>query len=199
LGRNTRAEDLAEDWTLTHEMVHLAFPNMQSKHLWIEEGLATYVESISRFKIGLRTEESIWHEWIVSMPQGQPEEGDQGLDFTRTWGRIYWGGALFALVADVETRRVSHNRAGLRQALQGIVEEGGSMKTWWSITQAFAIGDQSTQTHVLSDQYQRMRAAPAPVDLDDLWKQLGVRLENGRVVLDDNAPRAAIRKSILRD
>jgi hypothetical protein len=199
LGRETRAEDLTEDWTLTHEMVHLACPNMASKHLWIEEGLATYVESISRFKIGLRKEESIWLEWIQGMPQGQPKEGDRGLDFTPTWGRVYWGGALFALVADVEIRRVAGNGVGLRKALQGIVEAGGNMKTWWKITQAFTIGDRATQTHVLSAQYERMRAAPEPVKLDELWVQLGVRLENGRVILDDNAPQAALRKAILRD
>ena len=199
LGRSTRAEDLADDWTLTHEMVHIAFPNMQPSHLWIEEGLATYVESIARYKIGLLDERSVWNEWFQSMHQGQPEEGDRGLDFTRTWGRVYWGGALFALVADVEIRRVSNNRAGLRQALQGIVDAGGTMKTWWKITDAFAIGDRATKTDVLSLQYQRMRAAPAPVNLDELWKQLGVRIENGRLILDDTAPDAAIRKSILKD
>ncbi len=199
LGRNTRAEDLADDWTLTHEMVHLAFPNMQPSHLWIEEGLATYVESIARYRMGLVTENSIWFDWVQSMPLGQPKEGDRGLDFTPTWGRVYWGGALFALVADVELRRASDNHVGLRQALQGIVNAGGTMKTWWTITQAFAIGDKATQTPVLIPQYRRMRAAPAPVNLEELWQQLGVRIENGRVVLDEHAPRAAIRKSILRD
>jgi len=199
LGRSTRAEDLAEDWTLTHEMVHLAFPNMKPSHLWIEEGLATYVESIARFKMGLRTETSIWFEWVQGMPQGQPEEGDRGLDFTHTWGRVYWGGALFALIADVEIRRASNNRMGLRQALQGIVDAGGTMRTSWTITNALTIGDRATHTNVLGNQYQQMRAAPAPVNLEELWTQLGVRIENGRVVLDDNAPRAAIRKSILRD
>jgi len=199
LGRNTRAEDLVEDWTLTHEMVHLAFPNMAERHLWIEEGLATYVEPIARFKVGLRTEESIWSEWIQSMPLGQPQDDDRGLDFTPTWGRVYWGGALFALAADVEIRRATGNRRGLRRALQGIVNAGGTMTKWWSITQAFAMGDRAAQTDVLSAQYQRMRAAPAPVNLNDLWVQLGVRFENGRVVLDDHAPQAALRKAILRD
>jgi hypothetical protein len=199
LGRDTRAEDLADDWTLTHEMVHLAFPNMAPSHLWIEEGLATYVEPIARYKIGVRTEKSIWLEWIQAMQQGQPKEGDRGLDFTRTWGRVYWGGALFALVADVEMRRKSGNRTGLRQALQGIADAGGTMKTWWTITDAFAAGDRAANTDVLSKQYQRMRAAPAPVNLDEIWSQLGVRIENGQVILDDRAPQAALRKAILQD
>jgi hypothetical protein len=199
LGRGTRAEDLADDWTLTHEMVHLAFPSLARTHHWLEEGLATYIEPIARFKAGLRSEESVWHEWLQSMSQGQPEEGDRGLDYTHTWGRVYWGGALFALVSDVEIRRASSNRQGLRHALQGILNSGGTMAVTWTITDTLAMGDRATQTQILSVEYQKRRAAPAPVDLDQLWANLGVRLVNGRVVLDDRAPWADIRQRILRD
>ena len=199
LGRQSKPDDLAEDWTLTHELIHVAFPNMKRQHLWIEEGLATYVEPIARFKMGLISEESVWYEWLHSMAQGQPEEGDRGLDFTPSWGRVYWGGALFALVADVAIRRETNNRVGLRQALRGIVDAGGSMSVWWSITDAFAAGDRATQTHLLMNEYKKRRADPAPVDLDSLWTNLGVRLENGHVVLDNQAPWAASRRAILRD
>lgn len=199
LGRHATAEDLAEDWTLTHEIVHVAFPNMARTHLWIEEGLATYIEPIARFKVGLRTEQSVWYEWMVSMPQGQPKEGDAGLDHTRTWGRVYWGGALFALVSDVEIRRQTKNRRGLRHALRGIVDAGGDMKSWWTISKALTAADEATQTNVLMTQYEKRRAAPEPVDLEALWKNLGVRVEPGKVVLDDTAPWADIRRSILRD
>jgi hypothetical protein len=34
------------------------------------------------------------------------------------------------------------------------------------------------------------------IDLDDLWKQLGVRIENGNLVLDGAAPLAGIRERI---
>ncbi len=199
LGRQSKPEDLAEDWTLTHELVHTAFPSMQRQHLWIEEGLATYIEPIARFKIGLVSEESVWYEWVHAMGQGQPEEGDRGLDFTRTWGRVYWGGALFSLVADVAIRRESNDKFGLRHALRGIVDAGASISVWWSITDTLAKGDRAAHTQVLMTEYKNRRADPAPVDLDTLWKNLGVRLENGRVVLDNQAPWAASRRAILRD
>jgi hypothetical protein len=35
-----------------------------------------------------------------------------------------------------------------------------------------------------------------PVDLPDLWKQLGVRLEAGQVTFDNDAPLAKIRAAI---
>jgi hypothetical protein len=36
------------------------------------------------------------------------------------------------------------------------------------------------------------------VDLDKLWQELGVGLENGAIVYDDDAPLAHIRKAILK-
>jgi hypothetical protein len=34
------------------------------------------------------------------------------------------------------------------------------------------------------------------VDLDALWKQLGVKMENGKVTLLDDAPLAGVRRAI---
>ena len=50
VGANSTFEDLANDWMLTHEMVHLAFPSVADEHHWIEEGIATYVEPIARVR-----------------------------------------------------------------------------------------------------------------------------------------------------
>ena len=40
VGKKSRASDFAEDWMMTHEMVHLAFPSVATAHHWIEEGQA---------------------------------------------------------------------------------------------------------------------------------------------------------------
>jgi hypothetical protein len=48
VGRDTKEADFESDWLLTHEMTHLAFPDMAEEHHWIEEGLATYVEPVAR-------------------------------------------------------------------------------------------------------------------------------------------------------
>ena len=54
-------------------------------------------------------------------------DNDRGLDRTRTWGRTYWGGALFCLMADVEIRKQTGNRVGLQDALRTILSAGGSI------------------------------------------------------------------------
>jgi hypothetical protein len=41
LGQHAKDEDLKNDWVMTHEMVHYAFPSVSVEHQWIEEGIAT--------------------------------------------------------------------------------------------------------------------------------------------------------------
>ncbi|HEY0796641.1 MAG TPA: hypothetical protein VGD64_12760 [Acidisarcina sp.] len=53
LGQHTTAEDLTNDWTMTHELVHMAFPSLSDEHHWLEEGLATYIEPIARRRLEL--------------------------------------------------------------------------------------------------------------------------------------------------
>ena len=49
---------------------------------------------------------------------------------------------------------------------------------------------------MLSELYEQMRARPVYVDLDSLWRELGVKLVGREVVFDDNAPLAPIRRAI---
>ena len=39
LGQHTTTQDLVEDWTMTHELVHAAFPSLPDDQHWMEEGL----------------------------------------------------------------------------------------------------------------------------------------------------------------
>ncbi len=52
VGQHTTTRQLENDWTMTHEFVHLAFPDMTRQHHWLEEGQATYIEPIARAQIG---------------------------------------------------------------------------------------------------------------------------------------------------
>lgn len=196
VGKETDVDDLKTDWTLTHEMTHLAFPNMERDHHWIEEGIATYVEPVARAQVGGLSTSEMWREFIRDMPKGQPEAGDEGLDNTHTWGRTYWGGALFCLMADVQIREKTHNRKSLQDALRGIINQGGIITEDWEIEKAFQIGDKATGTNVLQELYAQMRDKPVTVDLDKLWQKLGLALKDGEVIFNDKAQEAAIRRAI---
>jgi predicted metalloprotease with PDZ domain len=181
---------------MTHELIHTAFPSMDDEQHWIEEGLSVYVEPIARAQNGLLSPEKIWSDMARDMPQGNPGASDRGLDQTHTWGRTYWGGAQFCLLADVMIRKETHNQKGLQEALRAIVAAGGTIDHDWPITKAFAVGDQATGTHVLTQLYEQMRNTPKPVDLNTLWKDLGVEQMPDGVRLNNNAPFANIRKAI---
>jgi hypothetical protein len=196
VGRSTSAAEFSDDWTITHEMVHLAFPSVPRMHHWIEEGLATYVEPIARARAGNLTQERIWSDMVEGMPQGLPKKGDRGLDFTHTWGRTYWGGALFCLLADVEIRKRTGNRMGLEDGLRGILKSGGSIEVDWPLDRALRVADQATGVPVLQELYDKMSGTPVAPDLEKLWKDLGIKYDRDKVGFDDSAPLAAVRKAI---
>ena len=198
VGRASTADDFTRDWEMTHEMVHLAFPSVAEEHHWIEEGSATYVEPIARARSGDLGPEKVWNDLIDGLPKGLPQPGDRGLDFTPTWGRTYWGGALFCLLADIEIRKRTGNRKGLEDALRAILKAGGRIESNWPLTRALETGDRGTGVPVLRELYDKMKSTPALVDLGALWKDLGVERRNGRVEFNDTAPLAAIRKAITQ-
>jgi hypothetical protein len=188
IGAQATPLDLARDWILVHELTHLAFPSVPSRHHWIEEGLASYVEPVARAQAGQLAPEAVWAELAAGLPKGLPQPGDRGLDHTPTWGRTYWGGALFALLADVEIHRRTQNRAGLQEALRAILATG-NMETSSPLEPLLDIGDRATGVPVLAELYGRMKDQPAPVDLDALWRELGVQID-GRARASTTAPRS---------
>jgi hypothetical protein len=196
VGRDTDLDGTKDDWVLIHEMIHLAFPSMPDDQHWIEEGISTYVEPVARVRVGLMSLDEFWRTFVRDMPKGEPATDDEGLDNTHTWGRTYWGGAMFCLLADVRIRERTGNSKSLQDALRGILNGGGNITDDWEIEKALALGDKATGTTVLRDLYKEMRDKPAPADLDALWKKLGVELKDRAVTFNDKAPEANIRKAI---
>jgi len=196
VGEHTTDEDLRDDWTTTHELVHMGFPTLPDDQHWMEEGLAVYVEPLARVMTGELKASQVWHDVMRDMHQGEPGAGDEGLDHTHSWGRTYWGGAMFCLVADVAIREKTRNRKGLRDALRAIVEHGGTIDQNWDLAKALAIGDAATGTHVLTEQYAKWKDKPVTVDLGSMWAELGIKSDRDQVLLVPDAPLANIREAI---
>jgi len=188
--------DLRQDWVMTHEMFHLAFPTLDDRYLWMMEGLSDYLEPVARARAGQWTAQDVWREFVEDLPQGLPMTGDRGLDNTRTRERIYWGGNLYWLLADVQIRVRTANRRGVEDAIRAILAAGGDGGTPWPLEQVLAVGDKATGTTVLKDLHEELGPQPGNIDLDALWKQLGVKYQSGKISFDDTAPWAKIRASI---
>jgi hypothetical protein len=197
LAASATAADLDRDWILVHEMSHLALPSLPRRQHWFEEGMASYVEPLARAQAGLLSEKRVWGDMVKGLPQGLPQPGDQGLDRTRTWGRTYWGGALFCLLADIEIRQSTDGKCGLQHALRAILAHG-NIELDSPLEPLLVIGDHATGTQVLAGLYGRMKDSPYPVDLAILWERLGVRVAPGGIEFDEAAPLAAFRAAMTR-
>lgn len=198
VGQAVSAAQLNSDWVLVHEMTHLALPDTGDEHAWLSEGIATYVEGVARVQSGNRTESDVWAEELRAMPRGMPQGDDRGLDHTHTWGRTYWGGALFCLLADVEIRRSTHLRYGLQDALRAVLTASGGLAADWPIERVLQVGDAAVGTRTLEDLYAKMKDAPMAPDLSGLWRQLGVEGTSEAVQLNEQAPLADVRRAIMR-
>jgi hypothetical protein len=185
-----------DDWVVTHELLHANFPDLGREHSWLSEGLATYVEPIARARAGLVDDQKFWRDLVEGLPHGLPEAGDQGLEHTHTWGRTYWGGALYCLLADVKIRERTGNRRSLDDVIRSIGKTGAVDDVHWKIEQFLAAGQTATDTPVLRELYDELAEKPGTVNLSALFTRLGVVLQNGALKFDDGAPLADIRRAI---
>jgi hypothetical protein len=196
VGQDTRATDLGNDWKLTHEFVHLAFPTMKNTPTWIEEGLATYIEPIARARAGRSKKEEIWGWLIRGLPLGEAALSQAGLDKAQGHDAMYWGGALFCFLADVDIRRRTHNRKSLDDAVRGIVRAGGNITVSWDLQRALAEGDRATGVPVLAPLYEKMGPKPVTPRVVKMLAALGVTGKRSALKIEDRAPLATIRRGI---
>ena len=67
----------------------------------------------------------------------------------------------------------------------------------WPLARVLEIGDAATGTTVMRELHDELGRANGPVDLDALFRRLGVRAVHGVATFDDRAPLAAVRDAIL--
>ncbi len=194
-GTRFTKDETHHDWVLVHEMTHLGFPTIGNVR-WLTEGLATYYEPLLRTRKGWRTPESVWDALAHSMKRGIPREGSElALDKRDGVDDAYWGGAVFMLLADVGIRRATGNKKSFDDVLRLIVSEGGDATVVWTLPEVVAAAKKATGTDVVSDLVERLAVKGERVDLDTLWRDLGV-VRSPHPGLDDTAKDAAIRRAI---
>ena len=94
-------------------------------------------------------------------------------------------------------RTRTENRRSLDDALRAVLAEGGNISVSWPVERVLDVGDRATGVPVLRDLYRRMAPRAERVDLEALWKRLGVARRGDSVVFDDSAPLASVRLSMM--
>lgn len=196
VGEKARVGDLERDWVLVHELAHLGFPDVSGAAPWLEEGLATYVEPLARARAGQLSEVALWRELSAGLPRGLPGPDDAGLDAARGYPRIYWGGALYWLLCDLELRERTGNARGLRDVLRSLLAAGGNGSVSWSLERTLDELERAAGVPVFRERLRRMGSEPLAVDLPALWRRLGLVRRGGGIAFDDAAPLAGLRRSL---
>ena len=197
LGEHSTAAELGRGWELTHELLHTAFPLLDREHAWLSEGLATYVEPLLRARRGLIPPEEALSHLYRRMPFGLPTPGSQGLDGSTSWGRVYWGGAVFCLLADVAIRERTAGKMSLDDALRAVVAAGGHVGARWPVSRVVAVADAATGVPVFAELYAAHGQQRGAIDLAATWRSLGVLPDGLSVRFDESAPKAWIRRAIV--
>lgn len=196
LGEGTTAAQLADDWMLVHELLHLGVPSIRGG-AWLDEGLATYYEPIVRARAGLVSHEAVWRELLYDMPQGREAVEGPGVAQVSEPRAMYWGGAIVAMLADVRARASSGGRVGLEDGLRAVLDAGGETTRSWSLDRLVAQVDERLGGPLLAELVRDHAVRGSPVALEELFDKLGVVRDGSGVRLDDTAPWAAIRRAII--
>ena len=197
VGTEVGEQAFAADWILVHEMVHAALPDLPRRALWVQEGSATWIEPIARAQAGDLAVSEVWREAIDGMPKGMPLAGAGGMDGTHEWGRLYWGGAIFWLEAEIAIYRQSGGRFLLCDALRAVNRASGGSSADWSSEEMMTVGDKATGTTALTNLYERFSSRAFDVNLADLFTRLGVAADpSGSIRFDQTAELAPLTRLI---
>ena len=194
-GSQTAFRSEHDDWVVVHELFHLGMPSFVGEGHWLEEGMATYYEPVLRARAGWTSAEALWQHFVHEMPRGlrkadEPASLEERDDIDST----YWGGALFALLADVRIREATKGARSLDDVMRAALAQMGDSTHVGTVAQFLRIGDEAVGGHVLADLYAGYALRGEAVDLDALWRALGVDGEPERPLHD--APLAALRKAV---
>jgi predicted metalloprotease with PDZ domain len=112
-------------------------------------------------------------------------------------GAIYWGGAMFALLTDIEMRKRSDGARGIEDCLRAVRRDGGTGDKRWTTEEFIAACDRAVGGGVMAQHARIYYVDGGPVDLEKLWTALGVVPQDNRVTLRSDAPLAKIREAII--
>jgi len=195
-------EDFYADWTATHEFSHLMLPFVRSQHRWISEGFAQYYQNVLLTRAGQYDELRAWQKLYEGFERGRKSRPELSPNEAARRGvgaatmKIYWSGAIIALLADVELRQRSDGHESLDYALDHLQRCCLPAATSWSGTELFEKLDSFVAEPVFMPLYRQYADSKGFPDIEPIFERLGVEVANDRVSLRDDAELTKIRRAI---
>ena len=202
LDRHARATSLANDWTATHEFLHLGVPRLPPEDAWLFEGLATYYTEIVRARAGIISQAVAYQHLLEGFERGKSNGGSLTLrdesgqmQALHAFHRVYWAGAALAFLTDVESRRAG--RGTLDRALAEFAECCAASEDDWGAERVLAHLDENMGAALYTEQARRWLDRREFPEVERTLRALGVaRGPRGQAIFGP-APEAAIRDAIM--
>jgi hypothetical protein len=199
---NAELDELREDWVAVHELCHLLHPFVARDQAWLSEGLATYYQEVLRVRAGLIPEREAWRKIYEGSLRGRNSSGSLAQVCARVseshdYPTVYWAGAAFALMADVELRRRSAGKRSLDDVMTGLSACCAREQRPQRAEVVLARMDELAGSPVFSELATRWVHGPKLPELEPLYEQLGLRVADGRAEENGSAEHAWIRAAIM--
>jgi hypothetical protein len=202
LNRHATAARLRNDWTCTHEFLHLGVPRLPPEDAWLFEGLATYYTEVTRARAGKISAEVAYQHLLDGFERGRKNGGSltlreesASMHERHSFYRVYWAGAALALLTDLDARRA--RGPTLDSALRSFAECCASSAEEWNAERVLSHLDRALGAPFFSEQVRRWLDRHEFPDLSDALRTLGVAPgKQGRAVFGQ-APAAVIRDAIM--
>ncbi|RMH64014.1 MAG: hypothetical protein D6677_05980 [Calditrichaeota bacterium] len=188
------------DWTAVHEMTHLLMPYIHRRAAWLSEGMATYYQYILMARDGRLDEQTAWQKIYDGFQKGIRNARQRPLAYLadnmnrlRAFRAVYWSGAALMLRADVAWRRADPASRGLDDFLAALRPLTRRQQ------RVYGPEDVTLRAPVsLSDLYAQYAGSDSFPVTEQWLARLGVLVRNGRVILNDEAPLAGLRRAIMK-
>jgi hypothetical protein len=193
---------IERSWVVTHELSHLLFPLIDRRDAWISEGLATYYQEVLRARAGLIDPREAFERLERGFARGRRASGAMPLELesarmgeAHNYQRIYWSGAAFALLVDVELR-------GRGTSLDALVTSMGH-ELWeprgrWNGRALLGALERPLEAPRLTSLAADLEASTSFPDLDDAYDALGLTVRaDGALSFSEAAAARALREAIM--
>ena len=204
LDRRANAARLANDWTATHEFLHLGVPPLPPEDAWLFEGLASYYTEIVRARAGIISPARAYQHLLDGFERGRRNGGtlslrdeSQHMHERSSFYRVYWAGAALAFLTDVEARRAGGPTldAALRAFAACCARSPGEEA--WNAERVLARLDQNLGAPRFSEQARRWLDRAEFPELGPVLRSLGIASGTRGEAIFGRAPNAAMREAIM--
>ena len=201
---NRPISEFYDSWTATHEFSHLMLPYVREEHRWISEGFASYYQNVLMARAGRYTKERAWLKLSQGFERGRQSRPEMSLNEAASGGwrgatmKIYWSGAVIALMADAELRQRSNGEESLDTVLGRLQACCLPSDHSWSGTEFFTKLDSLVDAPVFMPLYRRYANTTGFPDVQPLLDDLGVEFVDDNVQLRNKADLADVRIAIMR-